>query len=673
MKKFTGCLGPQLLPPASVDMDEDENDNDNSDNDTVPLPASPLLHMFDDILGQKLTLSDMFKPEDMLYWLERFTVMSRVSYEEEPAFYKLQDTKVGGVVADELDLDEMVKKILVKSIYKVSDRQATKTVGRRRPDTSEVVVTDRRPPNTDGDDKLHRFPSSPKARIASIAQGYRACPVEHCPCPHHRTNFSQPEGFVFDSAALREFGSLQTTNEQPTAAQVASINASIASLSAALNDIHSARAELKITQNAIENIPDSNELSKYYGQLTRQFKKTVRSGRIIPLTVSIGLCSQYNDGLVGGWELNPITFLLPCYADSITHLTLFLPAEALDRMNPVGPQLTRLVYATVANIAPDRPVYDMVNWFFEAFLQSTTLRTFNAINFDHLHNVEIPNGVKHLALRHYAIKHDEKRVQQDNDSYGILTHIDTLTPQLRDNLETLCIDIGGKDNFEIPDKTNLSMPKLKKLTVTSVGDEQIYALLELMITPSLESLSLSSLASSLASHDIDAIGDMAQRCACRLTYLELVFLAETSTPVPVLTALDQLPTLIHLKLRYREKSGIIIWDSDEGMPNEGQILLPALQTLELHATPSITQALPALADWIESRVKNAPLKKLAIVSWVPDLGAVKNSDASRIRVFRERMEEVDRLETRAGFSEIKVYSGPGWIDSEDLDCPHKWP
>ncbi|KIY70959.1 hypothetical protein CYLTODRAFT_487603 [Cylindrobasidium torrendii FP15055 ss-10] len=390
----------------------------------------------------------------------------------------------------------------------------------------------------------------------------------------------------------------------------------------------------------VENIPETDEVSQYYSQLSRHFTRTARTET--PLTISIGTCNAADDN----YDLNPITFLLLSYAFRITHLTLFLPPEALERLNSIGPHFTSLVYATVVNT-----VWDETDEVFEAFGQSTTLRTFNAINFDKLRDVHIPIGVKHLSLRHHSIPHsDEDYDILRDDSYGLPEHINVLT-NLK-GLATLCIDIGGNDV-----RLNgmwLSLPALEQLTVTSLCNKPIYVLLQHITVPSLECLTLSSSlgsADSFAAHYFQAIGDMVQRSACRLTYLELAFRAKPS-PVPMLTALYRLSTLKHLTIRHRTKSRIVEIFGDKGLHKEGEMLLPALRTLVLEGTPIITKPLPALADWINVRAHSASLEKVVINSMVPGLSALGSNDAMRMARFRKRLEKLDGLEVDAGFSTV---------------------
>ncbi|KIY70960.1 hypothetical protein CYLTODRAFT_441595 [Cylindrobasidium torrendii FP15055 ss-10] len=502
---------------------------------------------------------------------------------------------------------------------------------------------------------------------ASIAQSYQACPVENCPCPYHRISIPEPDDFGAAFTALSALGGgLNTTNEPPTPGEEASILASIKSMGDSLDDIRShfpsPVPSLALTcrrWNSVvlgtpklwshinidlceQNIPDANEVSEYYGRLSRQFTKTVGRGNI-PLTISIGTCDAAGED----YDLNPITFLLPSFAANITHLTLFLPPTALERMTYVGPQLTRLEYATVANTVPNIGKY-----VFSAFSECTTLRTFNAINFDCLDDVDIPNDVKHLSLRHHSIPHSDMDYQQpENDSYGLLGHIQKLTPLKR--LETLCIDIGG-DDVGLPHGTCLSMKKLKKLNVTSHFDEPIYLLLQHTTAPLLESLTLSSSAGDadgFASYYFRAIGNMAQRSACHLTFLELAFVAEASPAM--ITALYKLPTLEHLTIRQPTKSGIAKLFGNKTLQKKDVLLLPALQTLVLEAAPILTQTVPTLAGWIEARVDSAPLKKVVIISRVPDTAAVGSNDTNKMARFRKRLEQLDGLEVRAGFSKIE--------------------
>ncbi|KIY70958.1 hypothetical protein CYLTODRAFT_451203 [Cylindrobasidium torrendii FP15055 ss-10] len=582
-------------------------------------------------------------------------------------------------------------------------------------------------------------------RTASIAQGYRACPVDNCPCPYHRINLPEPDDFTTASAALQAFGTLRITNEQPTPGEEASILASIRSLSTSRNGIHSILVELEETRRIIEsriksyrdsklqldqsidehrfllspvrrlsvellveifshvveeelfdpieqsihptalrtqhspspvpnlaltcrrwnkvvlgtpklwshinidlceeNIPEPDDLSQYYGKLSRHFMRTARTG--FPLTISIGTCYAADED----YDLNPITFLLPSYAARITHLTLFLPPSALERMNLIGPQLTSLVYATVANTAPDETEEG-----FKAFMQCTTLHTFNAINFDSLDDVYIPTSVKYLSLRHHSIPHSNRDHHQlEDDSYGLPAQIRKLTPLT--GLETLCIDIGG-NNVDLPHGTHLSLPKLKKLTIVSHCNKPLYVLLQRITVPSLENLSLSSLlgsTNSFTAHYFQSLGGMAERSACPLTSLKIVFQNQASVG-PMMAALYQLPKLQHLTIRRRAKSGVIRLLGSNELQKDGRIMLPALQTLVLDAAPFVTDALRVLADWIEARVETrAPLKKVVIVSRVREIGAVEKIETDRMAWFRERLEKLDGLDVRAEFSKTEGF------------------
>ncbi|KIY70951.1 hypothetical protein CYLTODRAFT_451196 [Cylindrobasidium torrendii FP15055 ss-10] len=390
-------------------------------------------------------------------------------------------------------------------------------------------------------------------------------------------------------------------------------------------------------------IPDSKCPSKYYCQISRQLRNTTRRGHI-PLSISIGTCDAWDSN----FDLGPTTFLLPSYAASITHLTLFIPSDALECMNCIGPQLTRLVYATVANTSAD-----LFPNTFEVFSQCTTLRTFNVINFDCFDGVTILSGVKHLSLRHQGITRGNAKYDQFVlDCFTLQDHIRKITP-LVDGLETLCIDMSALD-IELCDKTLLLMPRLKQLSVTSFSNKAISFLLKLVFLPSLEKLALrlSSVHSSpdnITSQYFQAISDLVQRSGCHLTTLELTLPANGAAS-HMIPALYQLPELEHLTIRQRSKSEVGRYFGDREFQKEGEVLLPVLQTLILDAAPISTQALPSLADWIEAREESAPLEKVVVIS-----REIRNVDTDRmaLRLFMLRMLELDGLEVQVKTSETK--------------------
>ncbi|KIY63715.1 hypothetical protein CYLTODRAFT_413822 [Cylindrobasidium torrendii FP15055 ss-10] len=383
----------------------------------------------------------------------------------------------------------------------------------------------------------------------------------------------------------------------------------------------------------------------YFNQVSRHLRNaTVNNHQM--LSISIGKCNFY----LHDYDLHPITYLLPSYAASITHLTLFLPPAAHHRLLSIQNQLTRLVYVAFVNTASDGSEDQQ---FFDMFEGCPTLQTFYVVNFGALADVVIPKSVKDLAVRHYNIFQREhpqlKRTEYGLRTYG--SHLQSWT-----NLESLCIDISGRDIPDIAEPCTL-LPNLNHLAVHAYVDAVIPTFLKFVNTPLLTSLSLSSMApTSYASSDatrfFGSIDTLVVRSGCILESLELDLSVRTNVGV-LLTTLDGLPTLTHLAIRRRGSSRVAQWlgdtrrqqevlsasrpnASDAGGESNPRMLLPSLKTLTLDAEPHHAPGLPRLASWIELRAPTAPLKRVDII-WRTRNGVGYGEDKQVLETFVDRV------------------------------------
>lgn len=346
----------------------------------------------------------------------------------------------------------------------------------------------------------------------------------------------------------------------------------------------------------------------YHGQVSRHLRNAMLT-RNNPLAIRIGRCEPCSYD----YDLLPITYVLPICAPNITHLTLFLPPTALDRLKVMKGQLSQLVYAAIVNTAEDGTEGGFVDY--DLFTDCTNLRTLHVANFDTVEDICAPRSVEELSLRHYSICQSGEQTRNSSFSSSMSLPYLARLP----NMQRIFIDISGQ---HVPGPGEMvQLPNLVRLDICADYDIGAQGFLDNITTPRLTTLLLAYIRNSPACSPttlLTALSELVVRSGCFLRGLVLELTAEPAFPV-LLRIVGRFHVLEHLVVRTRGPSNMLSCFAALGTPEElpGRtlpIILPKLKTLTLEAHEHDTRMLPMLAKWIEIRKTTAGINRVDIVS-----------------------------------------------------------
>lgn len=342
------------------------------------------------------------------------------------------------------------------------------------------------------------------------------------------------------------------------------------------------------------------------------------------------------------------TYLLPVCAPNVTHLTLFLPPSALNRLKVVKGQLTQLVFAVIVNTAEDgteEGVFD-----YNVFGSCAHLQILHAANFDTVSDILAPQSVKELFLRHHSIYQLGPQTKDRHFSSAVTLAYLTGLPGVQD----VSIDISGE---QVPGAGQMvQLPNLTRLAIYAHYDIGAQGFLDHITTRHLTTLHLGYITPSPTNNPTNfftAFNDLIVRSKCFLQSLTLELTAEPEFIILVRTFV-KLGMLEHLIVRTRGPSQMLshfgMLGTQKELPGRTlPIILPMLKTLSLEAPEHKKSNLPLLATWIHMRKRMSQIDRVDIVSKAEPGSRFTDAYKQAVEEFVEGFSGMDGTTVRCQF------------------------